>query len=158
VIAKNNPTPLMQRDLKADLDLLQGELSANTIVTLLDDYELRLLRVQSLKAEVEGRGMRWIQNPIVEMAAPRDPQDLAPLVETISREVAVEGRHVIAHCRGGMGRAGLLAACVLIELGMADGPVDAIAKVRAARDPAAVESRAQEAFIARYWAFRRNNI
>ena len=61
-----------------------------------------------------------------------------------------EPQDFLVHCRGGMARAGLFAACVLIELGLATtGPV-AIKMVRARRGKGAVESRAQEAFIDDY--------
>ena len=47
--------------------------------------------------------------------------------------------------RGGLGRAGLTAACVLVQAGMT--PEDAIRLVRHTRSPHAIETRAQEQFI-----------
>ena len=66
------------------------------------------------------------------------------------------GHNVIAHCRGGIGRAGLLACCVSTVF-MAPSelkkPADVIKFVRSKRDRRCVESRKQEDFVAKYFAF-----
>ena len=51
---------------------------------------------------------------------------------------------VLVHCRGGLGRAGTIAARLLIELGME--PTKAIERVRAVR-PRAIETPDQEKFV-----------
>ena len=51
---------------------------------------------------------------------------------------------VLIHCRGGLGRAGTIAARLLIELGTEPG--EAIANVRAVR-PGAIETDDQEEFV-----------
>jgi ADP-ribosyl-[dinitrogen reductase] hydrolase len=51
---------------------------------------------------------------------------------------------VLIHCRGGLGRAGTIAARLLIELGIE--PKKATASVRAAR-PGAIETSEQEEFV-----------
>jgi ADP-ribosyl-[dinitrogen reductase] hydrolase len=53
----------------------------------------------------------------------------------------------VVHCRGGIGRSGLVAASVVTTYGFA--PTDAIARVRQAQ-PLAVETRLQEAYVGRY--------
>ncbi len=55
-----------------------------------------------------------------------------------------DGSRVLVHCKGGLGRAGTIAALMLVELGMTVD--EAIRTVRAAR-PGAIETRAQEAFV-----------
>ena len=54
------------------------------------------------------------------------------------------GRDVLVHCRGGLGRAGTIAARLLIELGME--PATAIRQVRAVR-PGAIETLEQEKYV-----------
>lgn len=61
-----------------------------------------------------------------------------------------EGEVMIIHCRGGVGRAGLIAACLLLQLKMASTAADAISKVRKLRCRTAVESYCQEQFIGKY--------
>jgi hypothetical protein len=52
---------------------------------------------------------------------------------------------VVVTCMGGLGRSGILAACLLVSAGTA--PEAAIAAVRAARGPRALETIAQEDFV-----------
>lgn len=60
------------------------------------------------------------------------------------RAVLLQGGRVCLHCMGGLGRSGLVAARLLVELGKT--PDEAIAAVRAAR-PGAVETREQEEYV-----------
>ncbi len=64
-------------------------------------------------------------------------------------EARCRGNAAIA-CMGGVGRSGTVAACVLVRQGI-DAQA-AIAMVRAARHPEAVETEAQETFVRRYAA------
>jgi ADP-ribosyl-[dinitrogen reductase] hydrolase len=60
------------------------------------------------------------------------------------RSILRRGLDVLVHCRGGLGRAGTIAARLLVELGME--PTKAIASVRAVR-PGAIETSDQEIFV-----------
>jgi len=51
---------------------------------------------------------------------------------------------VLIHCTGGLGRSGMIAARLLVELG--EEPRLAMQRVRAAR-PGAIETAAQEAYV-----------
>ena len=61
-----------------------------------------------------------------------------------------DGGSVVMHCRGGVGRAGMMAACTLMLLREAATPKAAIAIVRQRRCKQAVETRRQEDFVAAY--------
>jgi hypothetical protein len=61
-----------------------------------------------------------------------------------------KGMRCVMHCRGGMGRAGMMAACVLLRRGECSKAKEAIETVRKRRGRGAVESRAQEDFVAKY--------
>ena len=56
------------------------------------------------------------------------------------------GGDIVVHCKGGLGRAGMIAARLLVELGMA--PEQAIKEVRNVRK-GAIETLAQETLIRR---------
>ena len=56
----------------------------------------------------------------------------------------MSGRKVLIHCRGGLGRSGMIAVRLLVEMG--EKPADAIKQVRAAR-PGAIESSDQEKYV-----------
>jgi ADP-ribosyl-[dinitrogen reductase] hydrolase len=55
-----------------------------------------------------------------------------------------DGFDVVAHCKGGLGRAGTIAAKLLVELG--HSPDDAVRRVRAAR-PGSIETPSQRDYV-----------
>jgi ADP-ribosyl-[dinitrogen reductase] hydrolase len=146
---KNDPYAMSghwDRDLDRDLDVIRNW-GAAAVVTLLEPKELTLLRVEHLGDEVIRRTMRWFHLPIVDVSVP--DQKFEQAWATAGDELrAMLGCQldVLIHCRGGLGRAGTIAARLLVELGME--PETAIARVRAAR-PGAIETRDQEEFVRR---------
>ena len=60
------------------------------------------------------------------------------------RGVVRRGGRILVHCRGGLGRAGTIAARLLVELGTS--PDEAIRAVRHVR-PGAIETREQERYV-----------
>jgi ADP-ribosyl-[dinitrogen reductase] hydrolase len=86
--------------------------------------------------------MAWYHLPIVDVSLPE--KDFERSWESAGEELRAllkRGADVVVHCRGGLGRAGTIAARLLVELGM--DPKKAIATVRSAR-PGAVETSDQE--------------
>ena len=140
------------RDLSTDLkQFLSAGISH--ILCLLNPSELRSIGVDPDKYSVLATelGLRLFTYPIIEMSTPEDIssfqlQAMQPLLDCIN-----SGHSILVHCRGGIGRAGLVAACALLKLEQATGPRVAIHMVRIARDRRCVESRKQEDFIALYY-------
>ena len=134
------------RDLDTDLDAIR-DWGAAAIVTLLEPKELTLLRVERLGEEVLRRNMLWFHLPIVDVSIPNEQFELKwDIAGEELRSILRSGSDVLVHCRGGLGRAGTIAARLLIELGME--PETAIARVRAVR-PGAIETSEQETFCPR---------
>jgi len=131
------------RDLDADLDRLVHADRVEWLISLIEDHELDLLGIPRLVAEADARGLRIERFPIKDVSTPTDPAAAWHLARRAADEVRA-GRHVVFHCRGGLGRAGTMAACVLVELGVE--PAEAIRRVRSAR-PKAIETDAQERFV-----------
>ena len=106
------------RDLARDLDTIR-DWGAAAVVTLLEPKELTLLRVERLGEEVLRRNMLWFHLPIVDVSIPdeRFEQEWDIAGEEL-RSILRRGSDVLVHCRGGLGRAGTIAARLLIELGM----------------------------------------
>lgn len=133
-----------ERDLKADLDVI-ASWRAKAIVTLLEDREFKLLQVPDLGREVCQRGIEWYHLPIIDVGVPDKKFEIA-LRSIGPRLVGIlrEGAKVLVHCRGGLGRAGTVAAFLLVEIGVPAR--EAIRRVRAAR-PGAIETIAQENYV-----------
>ena len=138
------------RDLQADLQHLISAHGVGVVVCLLSDAELRALGVgRDYCQTVRRAGLELIQLPIIEMFAPDDIESTAAAIESICN-LLEGGSKVVLHCRGGVGRAGMLGACLLMRMGLAMGPKEAIQLVRRKRCKRAVESRSQEKFVLAY--------
>ena len=128
------------RDLDLDLDAVAAW-NAAAVVTLLEPHELVRLKVQALGAMVRTRHMAWHHLPIRDVDVPGAGfeavwAEVGPKLRARLRD----GANVLVHCKGGLGRAGMIAARLLIELGMESQ--EAIAAVRKVR-PGAIETRSQ---------------
>jgi ADP-ribosyl-[dinitrogen reductase] hydrolase len=136
-------TGAWQRDLDTDLKAVAAW-GATALVTLMESHELELLRVPDIGHKTAALNMQWLHLPIRDVSIPDANFEAA--WETQGRallERLTNGQGVVVHCRGGLGRTGLIAARLLIELG--EQPARALSLVRQAR-PGAVETRKQEEY------------
>ena len=132
------------RDLDVDLDAVAAW-GAAAVVTLIELDEMAALKVKRMDEAVAARDIAWFHLAIRDVTAPGPSfeaawQTAGPEIRAMLRE----DRNVFVHCKGGLGRAGTIAARLLVELGWE--PSHAIAAVRAAR-PGAIETPAQEAHV-----------
>jgi ADP-ribosyl-[dinitrogen reductase] hydrolase len=132
------------RDLVADIAAVR-EWGASSVLTLLEPHEFDLLSVQGLPDAVRDAGLLWLHAPIPDVSVP------GPAFEAAWRTVRSrllndlrEGRSVVVHCRGGLGRAGTVAAKLLVMMG--EDPSRAVEQVRSVR-PGAIETPEQEAYV-----------
>lgn len=132
------------RDLARDLGAIKAW-GASTVVCLLEEPELVQLEVQDLPGAVKGAGLGWLHLPIKDGSVPDTAFEIRwKKAGTGLRNMLTDGQHVLVHCKGGLGRAGLIAARLLVEFGV---PADeAIEQVRRAR-PGAIETAAQEVYV-----------
>lgn len=137
-------TGAWDRDLDTDLDLIE-DWGAAAVVTLLQDHEIAGLHVPGLGQKVRDRHMSWYHLPIRDGSIPDREWD--ERWDSVSRELRAKlaaGFDILVHCKGGLGRAGTVAARLLVELGQ-EGAA-AISAVREVR-PGALESREQEQHV-----------
>lgn len=142
----NAATGPWDRDLEADLDAVKA-FGADVLITLMESDELAdaAVDMKALERGVSSRGMIWAHLPIVDFQAPSLAFETAWQQHAAGwRDIVKCGGRVVAHCRGGRGRSGLVAARLLIELGWE--PDAAITGIRSA-NPKAIETPAQEAHV-----------
>ncbi len=132
------------RDIDADIKAIQ-DWGASMVLTLVEAHELDKLGVPEFADKMRA-AFDWHHLPIRDLNAPDVNFETAwaDLYPRIDACLAGGGR-VLVHCRGGLGRAGTVAARILIEKGMAAKP--AIRKIRQTRK-GAIETELQEQYLA----------
>ena len=132
------------RSLEADLSAIRAW-GARSVVTLIEEHEFRQLGVEALPQAVRDVGLEWHWLPIPDVQIPDARFDGRwGYAGARIRAGLRAGERVLVHCRGGLGRAGMVAARLLTELGTS--PAEAIRAVRTVR-PGAIETPAQKAWV-----------
>jgi len=131
-------------------DWLEDEVAAwhragiGAIVSLLKPEEESELGLENEKREAQAQGVEFISLPIEDRGVPDAETDLTSTLERLDGILSA-GRNVVIHCRQGIGRTGLLAACLLISRGSL--PKDAIRTLSAARGAPVPETSEQRRWI-----------
>lgn len=134
------PLPRDDRDI-ADI----AAWGATLVLSLVQEQEAARAGTPELSAWVERAGIDCIRAPIVDYGVPDAAFERAwPTQRQRAIDILAAGGKVLAHCHGGRGRSGTIAAALLIAGGLS--PIDAIALVRSAR-PGAIETPGQEAWL-----------
>jgi protein-tyrosine phosphatase len=137
-----------ERDLEADMRKLQ-EGGADTLVSLVEEHEYRDFGITELHEKDEVGGVEVLRFAIRDMGVPEEAQaeDFEAMILNIVGRLEA-GRNVVVHCRGGLGRTGTVAACVLVALGehSADEAIDAIRQAR----KGTIQTDEQEEFVRRF--------
>lgn len=141
-------TGAWDRDLRLDLARLREVYRTDTLVSLVEDRELKVLQIADLVSAAREVGIAVIRFPIADVSVPISISDTVALVDSIVSELS-EQRTVVVHCMGGLGRTGLVVGCVLTSLGAT--AEEAITGVRSVRR-GAVETTEQETFVRRFGA------
>jgi protein tyrosine phosphatase len=135
------------RDLDVDMQYICDEWHANIMVTLLEKHEFEMLGIEAMEelASQRWKTIQWIHLEITDGGIPDERfeqrwlQVRAQLITALAN-----GDRVLVHCRGGLGRTGLVVAQLLIETGVS--PDEAIKSVRTARK-GAIETEEQENYV-----------
>lgn len=134
------------RDLEMDLQAI-GSWGANYLISLIEPWEFKELQITALPERAKSHGLRWYGLPIVDGNAPdsiflQSWKDL----ETRFCDALLEGKRIVVHCKGGLGRAGTVACMLLLATKTSLSSEDAIKRVRGVR-LGAVETLEQEEFL-----------
>jgi protein-tyrosine phosphatase len=136
-------------------DWLEDEMSAwraagiNTVVSLLTSEEEQDLDLDREGQVARAQGMKFVSFPIPDRQVPSSETEIAAVLERINAEL-VAGKNVVVHCRQGIGRTGLVGACLLITKGVS--PEKAVKTLSAARGNSIPETEEQRRWIDHYAA------
>jgi len=128
-------------------DWLKDELAAwkkaeiNTVLSLLTPEEDQDLDLSDEATEAKAQGLGFSSFPIPDRQVPKSEAKLAEALEKVGGALS-NGKNVVVHCRQGIGRSGLVAACLLVRNGMSPGAaVEAVSAARGAPVPETPEQR-----------------
>jgi protein-tyrosine phosphatase len=143
---------LWQRDLEIDVAAVV-KWGATIWLNLMEDNDLRAVKLdpELFANTVRSNHMTYIHFPIIDQGVPdaqseiRWKNEISPLL----KQYLERGEKLFIHCRGGLGRTGIIAAKLLIDLGEAM-PDEAILLVRQARQYT-IETQVQEDWVRDQW-------
>ena len=91
-------------------------LGFHQVVSLLEPAEADVLGLAQEAELVTAQSMKFISYAIPDMGLPARSDDFARLAQSLFTQIDA-GTNTLIHCRGGIGRSGLLAAAVLLRGG-----------------------------------------
>lgn len=121
---------------------------ANAVITLMPDAELAANQLSDLGERCAKYGLELLHLPVADEQVPRDDFDAAwgrHREQIIS--LLADNATLAIHCKGGSGRTGLIAARILIDLGLAREA--AVQRVQALR-PKAIQHPAHVSWLAQF--------
>jgi protein-tyrosine phosphatase len=109
-----------------------------SLLTLDEQTDLNLLDEEAL---CRANGIEFISFPIVDRGIPSSPEAFSELITKLAERLA-NGHNIAVHCRQGIGRAALVAICLLVVSGMeAATAVERVGKARGCSVPETPEQR-----------------
>lgn len=114
------------------------------VVSLLTPDEAAELSLEIEAAACKAHGITYLTFPILDRSVPTSREATVELVRKIEK-LLTEGKHVGLHCRQGLGRSAVIAACPLIASGMSSA--EAFQRIKAARGTDVPETSEQRDWI-----------
>ena len=117
------------------------EAGVDVVVSLLTKNEESELGLSDEREQVQRSGLVFINFPIPDYSVPPSKQATRQLVSELKERLS-HGNRVGIHCRQGIGRSSLVAACVLMTAGKSsDKAFEQIGTARRAKVPDTVEQK-----------------
>jgi len=119
------------------------------VLSLLTPEEAGELGLQKEQREARNSDVRFLSLPIPDRQVPSSESSVKETIEQLDSALSA-GKNVVIHCRQGVGRSGLVAACLLISKGLSSGA--AVETLSAARGLTIPETPEQRSWIDHYAA------
>lgn len=132
--------PGLDGDLDSDLGVI-FDWRPTVVLSMTEQHEMEACECQDLGIRLEATGISWIHLPIVDYGVLEgiDADRWFGLSKRL-HGVLESGGNVLLHCRGGLGRSGMIALRLLVEDGkLPEHALDILRQVR----PGAVETQQQ---------------
>ena len=121
----------------------------DTVTSLLTPEEERDLDLKREAHEARTQGMKFVSLPIPDRQVPNSESEVSAILDRLDADLAA-GKNIVVHCRQGIGRSGLVAACLLVTKGVT--PEAAVKTLSAARGAQVPETAEQRRWIDHYAA------
>jgi len=113
----------------------------NAVLSLLTPDEEKDLDLRDEAGEVRAQGMEFSSFPIPDRQIPKSEAKWSEVLERVDRDLST-GKNVLVHCRQGIGRSGMVGACLLVRKGMSPGAaIESVSAVRGISVPETAEQR-----------------
>jgi protein-tyrosine phosphatase len=123
------------------------EQGIQVIVSALTKEEIGELQLGAESDLCETNAIEYIPFPIADRGIPSSLADMARLARLLEKKLA-SSASIVIHCRQGIGRASLLAACVLVATGV--DPRAAFERIEASRGCPVPDTQEQRDWIVRF--------
>ena len=135
-------------NFQTQLNILQKN-HCSSVTSFVEDKEFdKLCNKKKFIENIYKHHIKWYHLPISDLSAPDSEFKYQwQTKKVLLKKELIIGKKILLHCWGGKGRAGTIAAILLIEFG--ENKNEAINIVRAKRK-GAIESKAQEEFVLNY--------
>jgi protein-tyrosine phosphatase len=127
-----------------DVDIAGWKASGlDMIISLLELEEVSDLGLRREAALCRASGIEFLSFPIPDRGVPEIP-DATKIAESIAAGIA-DGRPIAIHCRAGIGRSSIVAACAMICSGIEAS--DALSRIKEARGVSVPDTEAQRDWV-----------
>jgi protein-tyrosine phosphatase len=119
----------------------------DVVVSLLTPEESIELEVEGEEKRSDEAGIVFVSFPIADREVPRSQAKALEVIDSLEAALA-KRKKVAVHCRQGIGRSGLMAACLLVRAGVE--PSAAFERVSAIRGCAVPETAQQREWVLQF--------
>jgi protein-tyrosine phosphatase len=136
-------------------DWLEDELQSwrnsgvNAVLSLLTSSEEQDLDLEAESRLAKREGLKFLSLPIPDRDVPTSTSEVATVLGQLDADLAA-GKNAVIHCRQGVGRSGLIAACLLVMKGK--DPASAVMELERVRGTTVPETDEQRRWIDLYAA------